>query len=206
MSLATILVLLQTAIALLATPNMTPSQQSLASGFAAQAVLIANEALQTYPTSSLPDVVSTAAVPVAPVIQPVLPSSNTNSMNIGSPDLSSVQTPPVQPTCTLKVVPVPNTQSIMDITWNSTGLPNDVTGQLYVWVSINGNTEYKLLPIQGLGQFSGAVSGSSGTQHIAGGPIINFQNPTSAPQDPNNTNFRLILGAASCDFSVPAQQ
>jgi len=57
------------AVALLVTPNLSATQQAQAVQFANQAVTIASQALQSNPTSTLADIVTTSTAPAAPTME-----------------------------------------------------------------------------------------------------------------------------------------
>lgn len=82
MNLATIILLLQTAIALLGTPNMTFTERQEAVNFANQALILAEQALNQPEETTLGSVITTSTPPqtpqittMTPIPQPVQPIS-----------------------------------------------------------------------------------------------------------------------------------
>lgn len=192
MSLTTIVLLLQAVLGLLASPGVAHNSQAQA--LAQQAVLIATQALeqQTTTVGTVNPVPVVYTVPSAPTTTVTLPAQQTTTLNIGAPDLGSVQTPPASPSCsfTAKSDAVDwGSPEYVRLSWNAQNI-SDTNGEFSqgFWVNTtydsNGDMQqaYKIFPFV-------SVSGASG----------NIQ-PSKAllPPSADFTTLYLNIGGASC--------
>ncbi len=197
MTVPSALAILSFIVSLLTNPqayNMTPQQ---AVSFSANTVSIVTQALSqpantplgTVPTSTVTLNIPTSTdnsqpitLTVNPPVQPV-PA-------IGSPDLNSVVTPPVIPTCTLNVTQQEK-EGPEDFTWTSTGLPTSTIGNLSYGDNVGiggGNTEFRWI------NFGNKITQSNG-EYVYPINIMGLAQPLFL--------FRLVLGSATCTYAYP---
>lgn len=178
------MLLLQMAIALLATPNMTPTQQAQATQFANQAVQLASIALQTNPTSTLSDIVTTSTPPIAPVIP--------TTTAIGGADLNSVVTPPATPppvpSCTLSESIDSATQNPI-FSWTTQNVDPSAVGTILVgnWYGTGEQTlefRYRNITAYPFANKDGGVGQN--------GDFLNSVSPKS------DVSYKLEIGGATC--------
>lgn len=149
MTLSSILVLLQLAVALLSTPNLTPAQQTQVNAFASQAVQLATQALGALPadTNTL-----TSSQPVQSTVQPtsgqgyLITIQPTQPAPVGTGGVGGVPLP--VKSCSIQAYPIP-VQPVCDrctwtaapgyeVVWSSTGLPDSAVGRLYYTLKVDG--------------------------------------------------------------------
>lgn len=137
MSLSSIVILLQLVLQLLSQPGASsnPQIQTLAS----QAITLATQALvqNQAPAQVAPPTIS-YSIPISPDnSQPIVINvTNPPSTGVGGPDLGSVQTPAVEPSCSLieySAIPPGALFPSGSATWTSEGLPNGEKGILSKW-------------------------------------------------------------------------
>lgn len=154
MNLSSIIIVLQLALALLGTPNLSPSMQTVANDIANQAITLAEQAL-------VPDhFIQATSTPVSVVI-PAIPQTTITYVpqNIGSPDLGTVVPPiilPPTPACALSVSRYVTMQgTIVTVNWTSTA---PVSGSLYATNNQSGGNPMNFDMIASLSGQGGTLS------------------------------------------------